>query len=94
MMIEKNKIHYALWHTELWTNFGQSRRLPLENAENVLLSARPTIEETRRLFIALGIELAANCDDVAVSDIIRKGLYDRDPYTRGAGDHIQVDDRR
>ena len=94
MIIDKEKMHYASWHTELWSSFGQCRRIPIENTKDTPLSERPSADEVRRLFHALNLELPEEYDDAAVVDIIEKALYDRDPYTRGAGDKVPALDGR
>lgn len=94
MIIDKEKMHYASWHTELWSSFGQCRRIPIERTKETPLSERPLTSEVRRLFQALNLELPKEYDDATVEDIIEKALYDRDPYTRGAGDNFPALDRR
>jgi hypothetical protein len=89
MLIDKQKMYYSTWHTELWTSLGQCRRLPLENTANVRLSDKPHAEEVRQLFQALQLDLPREYDEAALNDIVEKAFNDPDPYTRGAGDSLQ-----
>jgi hypothetical protein len=88
LIIERNKIHYASWHTELWTSFGQCRRVPLELADGVIMSDSPTTSEVRDMFDAIKLSLPIEYDEKSVSEIIGKAFHDNDPYTRGAGERV------
>jgi hypothetical protein len=80
MMIERGKPYYDAWSTELQASFDQASRVPLEQVRQSRLSAEPTVEEVRKLFVNLSIPLPHGFTDRAVSDIIRKALQPTNPY--------------
>jgi hypothetical protein len=90
LVIDENKIHYASWNIELRTSFEQCRRVPLELADQLPLSDRPTASEVRQMFDAIGLSLPTEYDDQRVSGIIGEAFHHTDPYTRGAGEQASI----
>jgi hypothetical protein len=90
MLIDRQKVYYDVWSTELRTSFEQCRQVPLDLARAVALSPVPTLDEARELFNVIGIQLPDSYDDEALGDIVEKAIHDRDPYTRGAGDNLST----
>ncbi|GLZ56626.1 hypothetical protein AB0B74_04770 [Micromonospora parva] len=86
MVIDSGRYYYDCWSTELQTSFEQCPKVPLELARRVPLGVRPEPADVRRLFAVLDLQLPKEYTDADVSKIVEKALYDRDPYTRGAGD--------
>ncbi|HKT04172.1 MAG TPA: hypothetical protein VJT31_32005 [Rugosimonospora sp.] len=80
MMIDSDKIHYRRWNIELQYSREQARKVPIEQAKQVVLDDEPTVEQTRRLFSALTIPLPRSFGDREVSDIILKAIKARNPY--------------
>lgn len=70
--------HYNLWSLELHTSLNHTRLLPVSRATP--LSHRPTAEEARGLFAALGIPLGEEFTEVDVAEIVRSALDRTDPY--------------
>lgn len=94
MVIEKGKLHYASWHTELWSSFEQCRKLPIKSTRSLPLGERPSVAEVQELFRVLDLKLPEEYDNNAIEDIIEKAFHDKDPYTRGAGDSVSPAGRR
>lgn len=78
MMIREGRFYYDYWRNELWESFNQARQLPLGSAP--LLSERPTLEETRHLFLELEIKLPDDYSNDDVSQIISQAIDADDPY--------------
>ncbi len=62
------------------TSFRQARRVDIEKASAVQLGDEPTIEDTRKLFTMLELELPRSFTDRDVSDVIAKALRAKNPY--------------
>jgi hypothetical protein len=80
MTTERGKYYYDSWSTELQISFEQAARVPLEQAKGVPLSDEPTVDEARRLFTNLNIQLPHAFTDRAVSDIIQKAVAPKNPF--------------
>jgi hypothetical protein len=80
LLIDRDKIYYHRWNIELQYGREQARRVPIEQAKQVLLGDVPTIEQTRRLFSALDNPLPRSFGDREVSDIVSKAIEPRNPY--------------
>ncbi|WP_214317627.1 hypothetical protein [Nonomuraea sediminis] len=78
VQFDKESPHYNLWRIELRTSLIQARRVPLENGTP--LSERPTIEETKDLFVSLGLPLPDNFTEADIRQIPRNALNHIDPY--------------
>jgi hypothetical protein len=80
LMTERGKYYYDSWSTELQTSFEQASRVPLDQAKEVPLGDEPTVDEARRLFVNLNIQLPHAFTDRDVSDIILKAIAPKNPY--------------
>ena len=80
LVIDHNKFYYSWVSAELQTSLEQARRVPIEQARLAPLDDEPTVEEARKLFAVIGIDLAQGYTDRDVIDIIRKALRPKDPY--------------
>lgn len=75
ILFDKDMSHYRAYLRELSMSFEQARRLDITRAEEVRLSDQPTVEEVRRLFGLLRLDLPGTITDNDVVDIIgRAGL--------------------
>jgi hypothetical protein len=80
IMIDSDEIYYRRWNIELQYSRDQARRVPIEQARQVVLDDEPTVEQARRLFGALTIPIPRSFGDREVSDIIIKAIKARNPY--------------
>ncbi|MEU5879746.1 hypothetical protein [Spirillospora sp. NPDC047279] len=80
LVINNDKFYYGWYSAELQVSLDQARRVPIEQARLAPLDDEPTVEETRKLFEVLGIDLARGYSDRDVIDIIRKALRAKDPF--------------
>jgi hypothetical protein len=80
LLFEKDKPHYRDFSRELVASFQQTRRVPLDRAGELNLSDEPTVEETRKLFALLELDLPQSFSDRDVTDIVRKAIQPRNPY--------------
>jgi hypothetical protein len=80
LMFSAPSHHYNFCTGELASSFAQATHVPLERAKQVHLSAEPTVQETRCLFKALGMELPQPMTDEDVGQIVVKALRARNPY--------------
>ncbi|MGH3718369.1 MAG: hypothetical protein ACRDRI_05895 [Pseudonocardiaceae bacterium] len=80
LIIAKDKPYYRAYSRELAASFQQTRRVELNKAGEPRLSEEPTIEETRKLFTMLELELPRSFTDRDVSDVITKALKAKNPY--------------
>ncbi|MFC6016893.1 hypothetical protein ACFP2T_11830 [Plantactinospora solaniradicis] len=80
LRIDRREIYYHRYSIELQYSREQSRRVPIEQAKQVPLDDEPSVEQTRRLFMALGVPLPRAYGDREVSDIIVKAIQARNPY--------------
>ncbi|MGH3766843.1 MAG: hypothetical protein ACRDS0_25420 [Pseudonocardiaceae bacterium] len=83
LLIERGSTYYDRHSTELRTSFEQSRLLPIEQAAKAVpLGDEPSVEQVQKIFVALNVPLPSSFDDGAVSEIIRKAIQAKDPYSR------------
>ncbi|WP_283135649.1 hypothetical protein [Rhizohabitans arisaemae] len=80
LMFEAGKPHFRAYSRELVASFKQARRIPLDQADAVPLSEEPTVEETRKLFAAVNLDLPATMTNRDITEIIRKARHPRNPY--------------
>lgn len=80
LVFDSGKFYYDCWTTELQMSREQARRVPIELAADVPLSAEPTTEEVRRLFLVLGLPLPEDFTDTDLKAIIQKALHPMNPY--------------
>ncbi|WP_067462674.1 hypothetical protein [Actinomadura macra] len=80
LVVDSTKFYYSWVSAELQTSLDQARRVPVEQARLAPLDDEPTVEEVRKLFEVIGIDLAQGYTDRDVIEIIRKALRAKDPY--------------
>lgn len=80
LMFEKGRPYYDAYSRELVSSFRQARRVHLDEVGELQLSDEPTIEETRKLFTVLGLELPSSFSERDINDIIRKAIRAKNPY--------------
>ncbi|GAA2408355.1 hypothetical protein GCM10010191_16090 [Actinomadura vinacea] len=80
LVVDSGKFYYGWVSAELQTSLDQARRVPVEQARLAPLDDEPTVEEVRKLFDVIRIELASEYTDRDVIEIIRKALRAKDPY--------------
>ncbi|HET8662595.1 MAG TPA: hypothetical protein VFM55_26945 [Micromonosporaceae bacterium] len=80
LLVERGKLLYDYLYTELRKSLEQARPVPLEKARHIDLSEMPTLDEVRRLFVALGMPLPGSFTDRDVADIIERALQPENRY--------------
>ncbi|MBA2323355.1 MAG: hypothetical protein H0V92_04815 [Pseudonocardiales bacterium] len=65
---------------ELARSFDQARQVPIDRAKDHHLSDEPTLEEVRKLFALLGLDLPRSFPDNDVRAIIRKALAEQNAF--------------
>jgi hypothetical protein len=80
LMFARDKPPYRAYSRELNESFRQARRVGIEKATELQLSNEPTLDETRRLFTVLELDLPRSFTDRDVSDVITKALRAKNPY--------------
>ncbi|WP_274557286.1 hypothetical protein [Streptomyces spiramyceticus] len=84
MMMRRGRALYNSWSTELDQSLNQARAVPLREARHLPLSAVPTPEEVRTLFLALGMALPDTYTDDDLRDLSHKAVREPDPYRQPA----------
>jgi hypothetical protein len=80
LVFTNGKPYYRAYSRELVASFRQARRVDIDKASELQLSDEPTIEETRKLFTMLELELPRSFTDHDVSAVIAKALRAKNPY--------------
>ncbi|MGH3888757.1 MAG: hypothetical protein ACRDSZ_19725 [Pseudonocardiaceae bacterium] len=80
LMFTKGKPYYRAYSRELVASFRQARRVDIDKASGLQLGDEPTVEDTRKLFTMLELELPRSFTDRDVSDVIGKALRAKNPY--------------
>lgn len=80
LIFTKDKPYYRAYSRELVASFRQARRIDLDKANELQLSDEPTIEEIRKLFSMLELELPRSFTDRDIADVITKALRAKNPY--------------
>lgn len=80
MLFDKSRAHYRAYNRELVASFEQARQVDLGRARELTLADEPTIEETRKLFAVLDLELPGSFTDRDVTDLIRRAIKPKNPY--------------
>jgi hypothetical protein len=80
LMFAKGKPYYSAYSRELVASFKQTRRVHLDQVAELPLGDEPTVEEARKLFATLELELPRSFSDRDVSDVIGKALRAKNPY--------------
>ncbi|HKS46793.1 MAG TPA: hypothetical protein VJT49_17110 [Amycolatopsis sp.] len=80
LLFDKGKPHYRAYSRELMASFEQTRHVDIGRAKDLPLSDEPSVEETRKLFALLDLELPGSFTDRDVADIVRRALQPKNPY--------------
>ncbi len=80
LMVDKGKLLYEYFHTELRKSLEQARPVPLEQARHIELSDVPTVDEVRKLFVALHMPLPSSFGDRDVADMVQRALHAENRY--------------
>jgi hypothetical protein len=80
MLFEKGRPHYRGYSRELVASFEQARPVPISQAKELQLSDEPSVEETRKLFALLELDLPSSFTDRDVADIVRRAIKPKNPY--------------
>ena len=80
LMFAKGKPYYRAYSRELVASFRQARRIDLDKASELQLSDEPTVEEIRKLFSMLELELPRSFTDRDIAEVTIKALRAKNPY--------------
>jgi hypothetical protein len=80
LLFDRDKPYYQAYSRELVASFKQARRVRIDKADDLPLSDEPTVDEARKLFLTVGLELPGSFTDRDVTDLIRRSLQARNPY--------------
>ncbi len=80
LLFEKGKPHYRAYSRELMASFEQTRQIDVGRARDLQLSDEPSVEEARKLFAVLDLELPGSFTDRDVADIVRRAIQPKNPY--------------
>lgn len=80
LLFEKGKPHYRAYSRELMASFEQTRHVDVGRARDLRLSDEPSVEETRKLFAVLDLDLPGSFTDRDVADIVRRAIQPKNPY--------------
>ena len=80
LMVEKGKLLYEYFHTELRKSLEQARPVPLDLARHIDLGEVPTVDEVRKLFVALDMPLPSSFTDRDVADVVDRALHAENRY--------------
>jgi hypothetical protein len=80
LFVEHGKLLYEYIYTELRKSLEQARPVPMDQARGVDLSDVPTLDEVRRLFVALGMPLPGSFSDRDLADVIDRALRPENRY--------------
>ncbi len=81
MVIDAGKPYYRSYSQELLASLEQAKQVPITLARDVPLGDEPTVDEARKLFTRLSLQLPRSFADRDISDIIRKAIQPKNPYT-------------
>ena len=80
LLVPRDKPHYDAYGLDLRTSFEQARRVRLELADQVTLSAEPTPEELEELLKALQLPPDPPLSQQETELVIQKAIHAKDPY--------------
>lgn len=80
MLFEKGRPHYRGYSRELVASFEQARPVDIARAKELQLSDEPSVEETRKLFELLELDLPGTFTDRDIVDLIRRAIRPKNPY--------------
>lgn len=90
LLVEQGKPYYDYWRFELDMSFNQSRQLPIAAAVSKFsFSNLPDVDEARKIFQELRVDLPPEYTDNDVREIIESAVAPRgDVPVRGAGELV------
>lgn len=80
MLFDRTKPHYLAYTRELVASFEQAQLVDIGRAKELELPDEPSVEQTRKLFSLLELELPASFTDRDVTDLIRRAIRPKNPY--------------
>lgn len=80
LRIDCGEIYYNRYRIELQYSREQSRKVPIGQADQMTLDDEPSVEQTRKLFAALGLPVPRSFGDREIADIVAKAIQARNPY--------------
>jgi hypothetical protein len=80
ILFDRSKPHYRSYCRELVASFEQARAVDLSRARDFELSDEPSVEEARKLFSLLDLDLPGFFTDREVADLIRRAIRPKNPY--------------
>lgn len=79
MLFEKGKPHFRAFDRELVASFEQTRQVDVARAKELTLSDEPNVDEVRKLFALLELNVPGSFGDRDVADIVRRALKPSNP---------------
>jgi hypothetical protein len=80
LLVPRSKSLYDAYGIELRTSFQQARRVPLERADRIVLSAEPTAQEVRVLLETLELPPAPPLTPAEADLVVQKAIHAKNPY--------------
>jgi hypothetical protein len=80
MLFEKGRPLYRGYSRELVASFEQARPVEIARVKELQLSEEPSVEETRKLFELLELNLPVTFTDRDIVDLIRRAIRPKNPY--------------
>lgn len=80
MMLEPGRYYYEFYSRELMSSLRQARQVPIGQLDRTALSDEPTVDESRKLFVELGIPIPRSFSDRDIAEIVGKALQPKNPY--------------
>jgi hypothetical protein len=80
LLVPRRKTLYDAYGVELRTSFEQARRVQLELAARVSLSAEPTAQELETLLEALELSPKPPLDQAEAELVVQKAIHAKNPY--------------
>jgi hypothetical protein len=80
LVFGRDQPYYDACHRELMNSFKQSRRVAIDRADACQLGDEPDIDQARKLFVALGLDLPSSFSDRDVADIIFKAIAEKSAF--------------
>lgn len=80
MIFKSDRPYYRAYNRELVASFKQARRVHIDRADEQQLDDEPGVEETRKLFALLDLDLPTSFTDRDVNEVVRKALQAKNPY--------------
>jgi hypothetical protein len=80
LLVPRDKSLYDAYGVELRSSFEQARRVQLELADRVVLSAEPTTQEVLTLLEILNLSPEPPLDETEATLVVQKAIHAKNPY--------------